>query len=151
MTQTPAPSPPLPLDHFSLSLLCLLGRGGIGEVALGHSFGLTTPVAPLLGRLAHLAGAVHLVLLGLATTLLGFQGGLPVLILLVILAFPSRGTRTRTRLQPVIVCPLGISTHRSDMRGVCFSWALRVEISIPPTFFSKDSKLETNFQPLLDF
>ena len=71
MTQTLAPSPPLPLDHFSLSLLCLLGRGGIGEGALVHSVGLATPVAPLLGRLAHLAGAVHLVLFRLATTLLG--------------------------------------------------------------------------------
>ena len=88
MTQTLAPSPPLPLDHFSLSLLCLLGRGGIGEGALVHSMGLATAVAPLLGNLAHLAGAVHLVLLGLATTLPGLEGGLPVLVLLVILAFP---------------------------------------------------------------
>ena len=71
MTQTLAPSPPLPLDHFSLSLLCLLGRGGIGEGALDHSVGLTTLVVPLLGSLAHLGRAVHLVIFRLATTLLG--------------------------------------------------------------------------------
>ena len=71
MTQTLAPSPSLPLDHFSLSLLCLLGRGGIGEGALDHSVGLTTLVVPLLGSLAHLGRAVHLVIFRLATTLLG--------------------------------------------------------------------------------
>ena len=52
----------MPLDHFSLSLLFLLGRGGIEEGALGHSVGLNTPVVPLLGRLAHLERAVHLVI-----------------------------------------------------------------------------------------
>ena len=71
MTQTLAPSPSLPLDHFSLSLLCLLGRSGIGEGALDHSVGLTTLVVPLLGSLAHLGRAVHLVIVSLATTLLG--------------------------------------------------------------------------------
>ena len=71
MTQTLAPSPPLPLDHFSLSLLCLLSKGGIREGAPGHYVGLTTLVVPLLERLAHLAGAVHLVIIRLATTLLG--------------------------------------------------------------------------------
>ena len=44
--------------------------GGIREEARGHSVGLTTPVVPLLGRLAHLAKAVHLVIVKLTTTLL---------------------------------------------------------------------------------
>ena len=52
----------MPLDYFSLNQLVLLGRGGIEEGALGHSVGLNTLVVPLLGRLAHLERAVHLII-----------------------------------------------------------------------------------------
>ena len=52
------PEPTLPLSE-------------IGKEALDHSVGLTTLVVPLLGSLAHLGRAVHLVIVSLATTLLG--------------------------------------------------------------------------------
>ena len=83
-TRKVAPSPPLPLGHFSLGLLSLLGRGGKGEGALLHPVGLATAVAAFLGRLLDLPRAMDLVLPRLAPAaplLLGLEIGLPVLVL----------------------------------------------------------------------
>ena len=52
----------MPLDYFSLNQLVLLGRDVIEEGAHAHFVGLNILGGPLLGRIAHLERAVHLVI-----------------------------------------------------------------------------------------